>query len=192
MRKREGVAERPRGGHSTRTWVGGADPAGTPVTMADSFAHAGFSGYCVPSIIGRVRAMAGDITGGGRINCRSGDWWGCASYLLIVALGLWVSLKLVDGGVNWLWASLGGAAASVLLVGAVTSLIFGAVHVVWRWTRGYPFFPGDRVEVTRGPQAGARGRVAGSDQGLSNFEIVLEDTGNTMWVHASRLRRVRP
>ncbi len=122
----------------------------------------------------------------------SRDTLTCVALLLVtVGAGVHICLELLDRGCGYLAAVACGAAGAVLLIVRLCSLGFTATSLVWRYTRGYPFIPGDLVIVTRGPWVGASGRVVAPDQAGIEYEVALGDDGQRVWLHASQLRRVK-
>ena len=111
----------------------------------------------------------------------------------MVLLGTCTAIELEEQHhAHPLLAILLGAANGTGAVMATLELYRKIQRTIWRRTRGYPFADGDRVEVTRGPLCGARGRVVSLGQGF-DVEVIFDDHSTNVSskrLSAGKLRKV--
>jgi hypothetical protein len=95
---------------------------------------------------------------------------------LATLVAIVVAAALQSRGFQSVSAILAGAGVGVLVVTLALSAIQAARCLIWRKTRGYPFYIGDEVEVTSDPNLGARGRVVAVGQAPWAMSIETADT----------------
>ena len=106
--------------------------------------------------------------------------------LLAVSLSLLFALAFADSAHGFWWSCVMGSFAGVSITLLIIGIISSATKLYWKYANGYPFEDGCEVVIE---DKNVRARVVGASQGPLYYLVETLDTGERIWIIASKLIR---